>query len=56
MAMNRSNIAGLLFAFTGVVGLTQLAVAQGALLSNGFAGFTGVSFLLVGWLMWFRDA
>jgi len=53
--MNRGNIAGVLFAFSGVVGLVHFVVAQGTLLSNAFTGLTGVSFLLVGRLMYLRD-
>ncbi|MFT4932910.1 MAG: TctA family transporter [Natronomonas sp.] len=53
--MNRSNIAGVLFAFSGVVGFVHFVVTQGTLLSNAFTGLIGVSFLLVGRLMWLRD-
>lgn len=53
--MNRGNIAGLLFAIAGVIGLVHFVVAQGTLLSNAFTGLTGVSFLSSGRLIWLRD-
>jgi hypothetical protein len=53
--MNRSNIAGILFAIAGGISLAHFVVAQGALLSNAFPALSGASFLLVGRLMWLRD-
>jgi hypothetical protein len=50
-----NDIAAILFIITGVVGLAYFVVADGTLRSNLFEGLTGLSFILVGRLVYQKE-